>query len=154
MFVPVMLMEPLLLTSKASGYRIMNGRVDKDNSSTFTCFANKGNSVVDYALLRQEHFSMVEKLTVGELCELSHHSPIEITSKSSNFFTTNDMPSHISEVIPTTSDENKLFQDYKKQYYINDDPTLEILSVAMESNEINSFHKYISNQLDNDDPQI
>ena len=52
---------------KASGYRIMNGRVDKDNSSNFTCFANNGNSVVDYALLRQENFLMVEKLSVGQL---------------------------------------------------------------------------------------
>ena len=25
---------------KASGYRIMNGRVDQNNSSNFTCFAN------------------------------------------------------------------------------------------------------------------
>lgn len=55
---------------KASGCRIMNGRVDKNNSSNFTCFSNRGNSVVDYALLRHKHFLIVEKLSVGELCEV------------------------------------------------------------------------------------
>ena len=53
---------------KASGYRIMNGRIDKNNSSNFTCFTNRGNSVVDYALVRHENFLMVNKLHVGELC--------------------------------------------------------------------------------------
>ena len=32
---------------KVSGYRIMNGRVDKNNSKNFTCFATRGNCVVD-----------------------------------------------------------------------------------------------------------
>ena len=50
---------------KASGYGIMNGRVDQNNSSNFTCFANRGNSVVDYALIRQENFSMVDKMSVS-----------------------------------------------------------------------------------------
>ena len=70
---------------KSSGYRIMNGRVDKNNSSNFTCFTSRGNSVVDYALLRQENFSMVDHMSVGEICELSDHSPIEISIKSQNF---------------------------------------------------------------------
>ena len=68
----------------AAGYRIMNGRVDKDNSSNFTSFTNRGNSGVDYALLRQDNFSMVDQLSVGEQCELSDHSPIELAIKNSN----------------------------------------------------------------------
>ena len=131
----------------------MNGRVDKDKSSNFTCFANRGNSVVDYALLRQENFAIFDKLTVGELCELSDHSPSEVTFKSLT-------PSNKSETQPeiglpemnqTTSHENKRFQKYKKQYYVNDDATFDILSLAMDGREINTFLRDISNHLENDD---
>ena len=31
---------------KAAGYQIMNGWVDKDNSSSFTCFTNSRNRVI------------------------------------------------------------------------------------------------------------
>ena len=68
---------------KSSGYRIMNGRVEKNNPSKFTCSTTRGNSVVDYALLLEDNFSMFDKMNVGELCELSDHSPIEISMKSS-----------------------------------------------------------------------
>ena len=135
---------------KSYGYRIMNGRIDKNNSSNFTCFANKGNSVVDYALLRQENFSLVNKMSVGELCELSDHSPIEISIKSSNVINESETHPDVSVMNSTTSDENTLLQNYKNQYYFNDASNLETLSLAMENNEINTFLENISNQLDND----
>ena len=142
---------------KSSGSRIMNGRVDKNNSSNFTCFTNSGNSVVDYALLRQENFSMVDKMSVGELCELSDHSPIEISIKSSFLIKESETQPELP-VIPlvnlVTSEENKLIQNFKKQYYFNDASALEILSLAMENHEINTFLKDISNQLDNGDSPL
>ena len=139
---------------KASGYRIMNGRVDKNNSSNFTCFTNRGNSVVDYALLRQEYFSMVDKLSVGELCELSDHSPIELSIKCSNNIIISEAQPDISVVNLPTYDDNKLLRNYKKQYYINGASTSVILSLAMESSEITSFLTDISNELDNNDLSI
>ena len=135
---------------KSSGYRIMNGRIDKNNSSNFTCFTNKGNSVVDYALLRQENFSLVNKMSVGALCELSDHSPIEISIKTSNVINESETHPDVSVMNSTTSDENALLHNYKNQYYFNDASNLEILSLAMENNEINTFLENISNQLDND----
>ena len=48
----------------SSGYRLMNGRVDKNNYINFTCFSNRGNSVVDYAVLPHYNFSMFNKLHV------------------------------------------------------------------------------------------
>ena len=135
---------------KSSGYRIMNGRVDKNNSDNFTCFTS--NSVLDYALLRHENFPMVNKMSVSELCELSDHSPIEISIKSS--ITEAETQPELT-VIPlvnlVTSEENKLIQKYKKQYYFNDVSALEILSLSMENHEINTFLNDISNQLDNGD---
>ena len=136
---------------KSSGYRIMNGRVDKNNSSNFTCFTSRGNSVVDYALLRQENFSMVDHMSVGEICELSDHSPIEISIKSQNFINELDTQPELPVESLTTSEENKPIQNYKKQYHVNDPSVLEILSLAMEDNETNNFLTDISNQLDNDD---
>ena len=139
---------------KAAGYRIMNGRVDKDKSSNFTCFTNRGNSVVDYALLCQDTFSMVDKLSVGELCEFSDHSPIELSIKSSNNIIKSEAQPDISVVNLPTYDDNKLLQNYKKQYYINGASTSDILSLAMESSEITSFLTDISNELDNNDSSI
>ena len=136
---------------KSSGYRIMRGRVDKNNSSNFTCFANRGNSVVDYALLREENFSMVDKTSVSELCELSDHSSIEISIKSLNVINESETRPDVSVMNSITSDENMLLQTYKNQYYINDASKLETLSLAMENNEIPAFLENISNHRDNDD---
>ena len=139
---------------KASGYRIMNGRIDKNNSSNFTCFTNRGNSVVDYALVRHENFLMVNKQHVGELCELSDHSPIELSIKSSNNISISEIQTDTSAVNRHTNDDNKLLQNYNKQYYVNGASALEILSFAMESSEIINFLKVISNDLDNTDLSI
>ena len=32
--------------------------------------------VVDYAILREEYYKLIDKLRVGELCEFSDHRPI------------------------------------------------------------------------------
>ena len=97
----------------------MNGRADKDNSSNFTCFTSRGNSVVDSALLRHDNSRMVGKLLVSELCELSGHSPIEPSIKSSHIIIS-ESQTDTPEVNRPTNDENKLSQNYKKQYYVND----------------------------------
>ena len=79
-------------------------------------FTTNGNSVVDYALLRQENFPMVNKMSVGELCELSDHSPIEISIKSSILINEAETQPELT-VIPlvnlVTSEETKLVQNYK-----------------------------------------
>ena len=79
-------------------------------------FATNGNSVVDYALLCQENFPMVNKMSVGELCELSDHSPIEISIKSSILINEAETQPELT-VIPlvnlVTSEETKLVQNYK-----------------------------------------
>ena len=135
---------------KYSGYHIMNGRIDKNNSSNVTCFANKGNSVVDYALLRQDNLSMVNKMSVGELCEHPDHSPNGISIKGPNVINISETHPDLSVMNSTTSDENTLLQTYTNQYYFNDASNLETLSLAIENNEINTVLENISNQLDND----
>ena len=72
---------------KSSGSCIMNGRVDKNNSSNFTCFTN------------------------------NDHSPIEISIKSSFLIKESDTQPElpvIPLVNLVTSEENKLIQNFKK----------------------------------------
>ena len=93
----------------------MSGRVDKNNSSKFTCLTNN-NSVVDYVLLRQKNFPMVDKMNVSELCKLSDHSPIEISIKSSLLINESETKPElpvVSLVNLVTSEENELVQNYK-----------------------------------------
>ncbi len=47
---------------KSSGYRILNGRLNKNITSNFTCFNARVNSCVDYLLLREEHFLKVDQI--------------------------------------------------------------------------------------------
>ena len=97
---------------------------------------------------------MVDKLSVGELCEVSDHSPIELPIKSSNNISKLEVQPDISVVNLPTYEDNKLLQTYTKQYYINGASTSEILSLAMESSEVTSFLTDISNELDNNDSSI
>ena len=100
---------------------------------------------------------MVNKLSVGELCELSDHSPIKLSIKSSNNIITSEAQPDISVcyiINLPAYDDNKLLQKYKKQYYINGASMSEILSLAMESSEITSFLTDISNELDYSDLSI
>ena len=63
---------------KSTGFRILNGRIDKNNSSGFTCFSSNGNSVVDYALLKQDLFHLIKSFRVNEVTDLSNHCALEI----------------------------------------------------------------------------
>ena len=132
----------------------MNGRVDKNKSNNFNCFTTRDNIVVDYALLGHESFSLVNKLHIGELCELSDHSPIELSIKSSNNISISETKTDTSAVNRHTNDDNKLLQNCNKQFYVNGASALEILSSVMESSEVNNFLKDISNDLDNTDLSI
>ncbi len=70
------------------GFRILNGRIDPSNSSAFSCFAQNGNSVVDYVLLKDLNFHLVRSFHIGSLNDFSDHAPLEIvlfgTSNSSS----------------------------------------------------------------------
>ena len=141
---------------KSSGYRILNGRLFKESSSNFTCFTSNGNSVVDYTLLREENFSLIDKLNVGELSELSDHSPIEISLKrcSDRGLVTESNIS--STILPnlTTSNDNRFKEQYKKQYYLKDNCSVENLALALEEEEINNFLNVVTQQLDNNDISV
>ncbi len=122
----------------SSGIRILNGRVDKDNSSNFTYFAHSGCSTVDYVLSRQENFGMINKLNVGELCELSDHSPIEVSINCSDLIN-NHHPRSDEPLNWSNSFNNELFKNYNKQVYVKDESVLENLSSAMLDKEIIDF---------------
>ena len=75
---------------------------------------------------------MVNKLSVGELCELSDHSPIKLSIKSSKNISTSEAQPDISVcyiINLPAYDDNKLLQNYKTQYYINGASMSEMLSL-------------------------
>ena len=133
---------------KSSGYRIMNGRIDKNNSCNYTYFSQNGCSTVDYSLSLHQNFCMIDKLSVGKICELSDHSPMEISIKCPKNNRSEPPEQSPSDV---ATDDNELLQNYKRQFYIKNNSTLENLSSAMRNTEIIDFLDNISNHLDDDD---
>ena len=142
---------------KSTGYRILNGRVDKKLSNSFTYFSKNGNSVVDYALLKNENFRLVANLKVGNLCELSDHCPIEITIKSSH--SCNVMANKPIEITATGQQKTfecskmNLVDDYSKQFIASAN-TIEELKSYIENENVKEFLDTIKDQLENDDPPI
>ena len=67
--------KDLLSVSKSTRFRIINGRLGGDQDlGNFTCHTPAGSSLVDYCLLREKNFHIVENFKVGEINTLSDHS--------------------------------------------------------------------------------
>ncbi len=128
----------------------MNGRIDKENSSNFTYFSKNSCSTVDYSLSCYENFGMIDKLSIGKICYLSDHSPIEISIKCSNTIDVSRPPLDVSDHFTNSGRHYELLKDYNKQYFIKDDSTLDNLTLAMRETEIIDFLDDISSQLDGD----
>ena len=64
---------------KASGLRIANGRIESDKDlGQFTCFGEKGNSVVNYFLLDQNSFDVIGEFRIGDISGFSDHATLNI----------------------------------------------------------------------------
>ena len=62
---------------KATGLRIANGRLYQDNNiGDFTYTNYAGSSVIDYLLLKQQHFSLLSDFMVHKFYEWSDHAPL------------------------------------------------------------------------------
>ena len=70
----------LLNLCKASGLRIVNGRLFQDKGTgKFTCHTARGNSVVDYVIASQAIMNDFASFQVGEISLLSDHCPVEFS---------------------------------------------------------------------------
>ena len=70
----------LLEMCKASGLRILNGRLGEDKyTGKFTCVKGNGKSVVDYVLCKQDLFSMVSNFVIDEPNILSDHCTVRFS---------------------------------------------------------------------------
>ena len=56
--------------------------VNNNNSGNFTCFTRKGNSVVDYFLVKEDFLEQIADLKVGSINEFSDHTPIQVAIKA------------------------------------------------------------------------
>ena len=131
---------------KSTGYRILNGRINKENSCAFTCFTSRGNSVVDYALTKSTYFDHIEDFRIRELSELSDHCPLEIKIKTSSSPNKNeDLPILSSNLILSNIDNLK--NDYKMQFSLNTNSG-ELMKIANESETILKFLNDVEEELD------
>ncbi len=135
---------------KSTGYRILNGRVDKENSSGFTCFSSHITSVVDYCLLKLEYFSFVNSFKVHEISDLSDHSPLEIEISTDFEIKNRDTtPVAQSKNLPLSSIYS-LKNRFKNKFYVNDSTITEI-KYLINSTETDSFLKSTSEQLNDEE---
>ena len=133
---------------KSTGFRILNGRIDKNNSSGFTCFSSNGNSVVDYALLKQELFPLIKSFRVNEVTDLSDHCALEIEI-STQFESENNDITPVAEAIKRPlSNMEKLKNNFKNKFYVNQS-TLDNLSSLIQGSETDDFLNDMNDQLRN-----
>ena len=71
--------RPIIEYCRSTGLRIGNGRIGEDeNIGKFTCINKKGASTVDYFLLEEHCFSLVQNFSVGDVSDLSNHVALSI----------------------------------------------------------------------------
>ena len=58
---------------------ILNGLVDSNHSSKFTCVTPRGASVVDYAILDKDASNCVTKFSIGSPTTISDHATLNVT---------------------------------------------------------------------------
>ena len=70
---------------KETGLRIVNGRLHNDECiGNYTCYNNRGSSVVDYLLTNYDNFDNVIDFMVGDANEYSKHAPITFSVKTNH----------------------------------------------------------------------
>jgi hypothetical protein len=67
----------LLSLCKATGMRIVNGRLCEDTDGSYTYCNIHGTSVIDYLLSRECDFSLVKHFNVCDFNEWSDHAPLQ-----------------------------------------------------------------------------
>ena len=145
--------QSLIEFCKSTGYRILNGRINENATSSFTCFTSNGNSVVDYGLSKSGFFDMVEKFHIGELCEISDHCSLEMIIKSCSLSSKKDAPSKTNSKPHAPSSMDNLKNSYKNRFSLKSD-SLESLKLSIESVESREFLMKIERELDDEESSV
>ena len=103
----------------------------------FTCHTPAGSSLVDYCLMREKIFHLINNFSVGEINTFSDHAYLQLRLKI------NVQPENISEnnasEINMEIDEDpnitSLREDYNSKYIINEDYKQKV-KLCLNSNEI------------------
>ena len=126
----------LLSFCKATGFRIVNGRVGDDYGiGNFTC--RTGSSLVDYCLMREKNFHLINNFSVGEINTFSDHPYLQLRLKI-NVHPENIGENNASEInMESNEDPNitSLREDYNYKYIINEDYKQKV-RLCLNSNEI------------------
>jgi exonuclease III len=85
--------------------KIVNGRCKSDEVGNFTYISNNGNSLIDYAILSQDLFPIIDNFYVHDLFTFSPHRPIELDLKLNYFVSIENNDQHVTEKL-VWNDEN------------------------------------------------
>ena len=111
--------------SKSTGFRIINRRFGEDQDlGNFTCHTPAGSSLVDYCLLREKSFHIIENFKVGEINTLSDHSYLQLRLKinlQSQNNTIEDDDQAANSQINEDPNSSSLRKDYDCKYAVNED---------------------------------
>ncbi|XP_053405087.1 uncharacterized protein LOC128558872 [Mercenaria mercenaria] len=80
----------LLDLCTSTSMRIANGRLPGDQTGTFTYVNTAGSSVIDYLLLQENNFDIVNNFSIDKFTEWSDHAPISFDICCHNSITNNN----------------------------------------------------------------
>jgi hypothetical protein len=67
----------VLYLCRSTGLRVDNGRLGNDKCvGKFTFYCESACSVIDYMLLSQTYFGLIDDFTVGDFSVYSDHAPV------------------------------------------------------------------------------
>ena len=120
------------------GFRIVNGRVGDDQGiGNLTCHTPAGSCLVDYCLMREKNFHLINNFSVGEINTFSDHAYLQLHLKI-NVQLENISENNVSEInMESNEDPNitSLREDYNYKYIINEDYKQKV-KLCLNSNEI------------------
>ncbi len=105
----------------------MNGRIDANNTSNFTCFTTYGNSVVDYDIAMEQFFENISNLIIGDINEVSDHVPVQaaikadILNKMISSQSVNINTDEVENVTSNNSISENLKSNYNKRFVTSED---------------------------------
>ena len=111
--------QALLEFCRMSGFRVANGRIGKDQSEgNITCYNTKGNSIVDYLLIKEKDFIEVKDFEISEINEHSDHCYLNIKLHVNFSQNAHETTHEISSAESTPDDVPTDVEEFLKNNYM------------------------------------
>ncbi|XP_053405174.1 uncharacterized protein LOC128558910 [Mercenaria mercenaria] len=89
----------LLDLCKTTSMRLANGRLHNDyNNGFFTYYNRQCSSTIDYLLLNERYFNIIDSFEIGQFNEFSDHAPILFTLNCKAYMQNSDVTSDVDNM--------------------------------------------------------